>query len=1150
MRKFFVILLCLGIALLPKLLLAQYVLFSSPVHYGTGDYPYSVYSTDLDGDSDNDLAVANLVSDNVAILLNNGDGTFSSAGNYGAGNAPRSVYSTDLDGDSDNDLAVASYDGISILLNNGDGTFTSDVTYGTGNNPTSVYCADLDGDSDNDLAVANRDSDNVSILMNNGDGTFQADITYGTGDVPYSVYSTDLDGDSDNDLAVANYASGNVSILLNNGDGTFSSAVNYGALGNPYSVFSVDLDGDSDNDLAVADGYYDNVCILRNNGNGSFTPAVNYRVGLTPFSVYSTDLDGDSDNDLAIANSGSNSISTLLNNNDGTFTSAINYEVGSRSKSIFSADLDDDSDNDLVVANDYSGHVSILLNLGLGFPPTAYIDSIAPDSVFEGIEVYFYGHGDDPDGDVINYLWESEINGQLSTDSIFSTSLLTSGTHNITFKVQDDDSLWSVSDSAILNILSEVPTAYIDSITPDYAIEGEKVFFGGHGVDHNGEIISYLWESSIDGVLSSDSMFGDSLLSFGAHTISFKVQDNDSIWSGADLKTLYIMEQDPTVQWSRSFGAVYFRSLDLTTDGGYVFFGRKDDTTYYPVRHEYFLVKTDSSGNKLWSHIYTGSDRENHGDYVQQTSDGGYIVSGLSIVSNPYPVGDQHRTRIVKTDSLGDTLWTRMYGDSAFVGPQYNVVKETADGGYVTAIILCHNGWIPIDAQVLKMDTNGDSLWCQTYNFSSDDFVREIEPTADGGFIFTGSTTIDSLGGGNYIQKLFLAKTDSLGNLDWIQTYFDGIVDLPYIDWCGGFCVKQTMDNGYIAGGRCTWPNGDQNVYIVKTDSIGNVIWSNNYGAGTAFAVKQTNDGGYIVGCGGYQTVTHLVYKLDSYGNVLWTWDGQGSNLDFVYDIQQTADGGYIASGYFEEQYLSTAVDSISGIVKLSSFPSLNCEAIVHTPRVPNINGCISWDLVVSNIGSMATDVYGEIYPTVGDCASGTQYDFNLNRQITSNLLPGETFTGYYYFYPDTVIGIQHASVLVNIGSGVDNWLASGCFEFEFTYEWGRPQGLPDWGEAGQWLDREEEQQPQIPLVTTLHNCYPNPFNPNTTIKFDLAEPGNVSLIIYNTAGQLVKKLIDGKMQPGYHSIIWDASHNSSGIYFYKLRIGKKVFTKRMTLLK
>jgi hypothetical protein len=159
--------------------------------------------------------VANSGSNNVSVLLNNGDGTFQEAVNYGAGDGPNSVFAVDLDGDGDSDLAVANYgsDNVSVLLNNGDGTFQPAVNYGAGYRPNSVFAVDLDGDGDNDLSVAN--SYGVSVLMNNGDVTFQTAVNYGAGYRPNSVFAVDLDGNGDNDLAVVNENSDNVSILIN-----------------------------------------------------------------------------------------------------------------------------------------------------------------------------------------------------------------------------------------------------------------------------------------------------------------------------------------------------------------------------------------------------------------------------------------------------------------------------------------------------------------------------------------------------------------------------------------------------------------------------------------------------------------------------------------------------------------------------------------------------------------------------------------------------------------------------------------------------------------------------------------------------------------------------------------------------------------------
>ena len=338
--------------------------FAPAVNYDAGLDPYSLFSADLDGDADLDLAVANSTSDDVSILKNHGSGTFEDAVDW-TGSDPRSVFSADLDGDGDLDLAVTNQYGndVSIFENNGDGTFQGAVNYGTGGYPFSVFCADLDGDNDFDLAVANFYHDNVSILENNGNGTFQTKVDYETGGHPYSVFCADLDGDEDLDLALANSSTNDVSILKNNGDAIFESALNYGAGTAPHSVFCADLDGDGDLDLAVTNDDGGDVSILKNNGDGTFGVATNYAAGDRPWSVSCADLDGDNDLDLAVANYESDNVSIFKNNGDGTFENAVNYGAGNGPLSIFSADLDGDGDLDLAAANYHGDDVSVLMNL-------------------------------------------------------------------------------------------------------------------------------------------------------------------------------------------------------------------------------------------------------------------------------------------------------------------------------------------------------------------------------------------------------------------------------------------------------------------------------------------------------------------------------------------------------------------------------------------------------------------------------------------------------------------------------------------------------------------------------------------------------------------------------------------------------------------
>ena len=347
---------------------------SSPEATGAG--PRSIATADVDGDGDQDLAVANYLSNNVTILKNSGAGNFfqRAPSPEAVGDRPMSLAAADLDGDGDRDLAVAneSSDNVTILRNNGVGNFGQPASSpeAAGGVPISIVAADLDGDGDRDLAVANLGSGDVTILKNNGTGNFfEPDSSpEAAGSGPFSVAAADLDGDADQDLAVANADSGNVTILRNNGAGNFgepaTSPEAAGAV--PFSVAAADLDGDGAQDLAVANEGSDDVTILRNLGAGNFAqPATSPEAaGAVPFSVAAADLDGDGAQDLAVANEGSRNVTILRNLGAGNFVEPATSpeRAGAAPSSILAADLDGDADRDLAVANFNSNNVTILRN--------------------------------------------------------------------------------------------------------------------------------------------------------------------------------------------------------------------------------------------------------------------------------------------------------------------------------------------------------------------------------------------------------------------------------------------------------------------------------------------------------------------------------------------------------------------------------------------------------------------------------------------------------------------------------------------------------------------------------------------------------------------------------------------------------------------
>ncbi len=242
----------------------------------------------------------------------------------GAGTTPISVAVGDFNGDGTNDLAVANLNSgnVTILLGDGNGGFTNALgsPVGAGIGPQSVAVGDFDGDDMSDLAVANFDSGNVTILLGDGSGGFSqpAGSPVGAGSFPYSVAVGDFNSDDKPDLAVANFSSGNVTILLGDGNGGFSQPAGspVGAGVGPQSVAVGDFDGDGRPDLAVAnDTTLGTVTILLGDGSGGFSQPTGSPVsaGSAPVSVTVGDFNSDGKPDLAVANFDSGNVTILLN---------------------------------------------------------------------------------------------------------------------------------------------------------------------------------------------------------------------------------------------------------------------------------------------------------------------------------------------------------------------------------------------------------------------------------------------------------------------------------------------------------------------------------------------------------------------------------------------------------------------------------------------------------------------------------------------------------------------------------------------------------------------------------------------------------------------------------------------------------------------
>jgi hypothetical protein len=287
--------------------------------------------------------------------------------------------------------------------------------------------------------------------------------------------------------------------------------------------------------------------------------------------------------------------------------------------------------------------------------------------------------------------------------------------------------------------------------------------------------------------------------------------------------TGYLIKTDSSgnVQWNKTYSEVSFvASVVQTQDGGFAMVG-------FGKIGGLLLVKTDSEGSTEWNRTYYSGEGDDTASSIIQTSDGGYAIVGtMAGVHRP------NRYWLIKTDSSGNEQWDRGYGesglDSAFSGIQ------TKDGGYA---IVGKSGFD--DSLLIKTDSSGNVQWNQTYGGITQ--IHGMLQTGDGAYTLAGS--ID-----DSVSDFWLARTDSLGNIQWNRTY--GGADDSYAE-----SLTQTSDGGYAMVGSADMNSsvpvaGGFDVWVVKTDSEGDMQWNQTFG-GAGYdegrSIIQTGDGGYMI---------------------------------------------------------------------------------------------------------------------------------------------------------------------------------------------------------------------------------------------------------------------------------------------------------------
>ncbi len=345
--------------------------------------------------------------------------------------------------------------------------------------------------------------------------------------------------------------------------------------------------------------------------------------------------------------------------------------------------------------------------------------------------------------------------------------------------------------------------------------------------------------------------------------------------------------QPPDTLWTKWFGGSgedYGYDVEECVDGFIVVgqtasFGTGVDDAY--------VIRLDPDGDTVWTRAYGGDGREQAYSLVQVAD--GYVFSGYTS-TNAQGIADMY---LVKFNEDGDTIWTKQYDAHGSTDQGY-CISQSSDEGFIIAGFATEYGYGD-QVYLVKTDANGDLMWDTTYGGTHQDYARAVQQTPDGGYIIAGYSY--SFGGGD--ADIWLLRTDSSGDTLWTRTYGSPNGDEHAFD------ILLAPDSGYIIVGTTeSFGSGPYDVYVLRTEADGDTLWARWFGGTSADngqAAYQTNDGNIVIVGSTYsygfgESDVYLL-KIDMDGDLLWYTTFGGVYHDFGNTVRQTSDDEYIIAG-------------------------------------------------------------------------------------------------------------------------------------------------------------------------------------------------------------------------------------------------------------
>jgi hypothetical protein len=464
----------------------------------------------------------------------------------------------------------------------------------------------------------------------------------------------------------------------------------------------------------------------------------------------------------------------------------------------------------------------------------------------------------------------------------------------------------------------EVKMVEVDDPNPPI-VEGQYICKGYHAtLTANSPGATVRWYSSSNS--ASSIAQGDTLITpaLNSNTIYYTDAINSigciSYNPRIPVEASILSSAQPVLKYSSGLSHRVVATLPTSSGGLYAGFTKVD----------YGLMRIDHNGKYLWQKLYGGS-QEDHMVKIIPAVDGGFILAGSSKSNNgdvSFGNNGGYDFWIVKVDSNGTKIWDKTFGGSK--DDNVTDIIPTNDNGYIISgtsyskdgdITDGNNGGS--DYLVIKINKNGSLQWLKTFGGTKDDLLLKAIITEDGGYLAAGTTTSSNgdVLGHHAKEDFWVVKINSSGHKVWTKCL--GGSESDYFK-----DVYLSPDGGFILGGLTISSNGDVTGYhgdgdfwAIKINSHGDKVWSRAIGGSQdewGFAMTKATDGGYILSGTSYSNDGDIhnahgfndicLFKFNEDGNLLWSKPYGGEFFEEQYLLTPTSDGGYVIGGLTRSQ--------------------------------------------------------------------------------------------------------------------------------------------------------------------------------------------------------------------------------------------------------